>query len=83
MKTGNGIFLFFIKTAFKIPVLLQNALSSNKLAKENYTNMAYSYRKEYALYITQAKRETTKLKRLAKVISNLEYNIKMHESYNC
>lgn len=71
------------KKEFKIPKLLQNALNSNKLAKENYSNMAYTYRKEYALYIAQAKREATKLKRLAKVISNLEYNIKMHESYNC
>ena len=71
------------KTAFEIPAILQNALNSNKLAKENYTNMAYTYRKEYALYVDQAKRETTKLKRLTKVISNLEHNIKMHESYNC
>ena len=45
--------------------------------------MAYTYRKEYALHISQAKRETTKLKRLEKVISNLEQNIKMHEQYNC
>ncbi len=43
--------------------------------------MAYTYRKEYARHISDAKRETTKLSRLEKVISNLEKNIKMHEQY--
>lgn len=71
------------KKEFEIPVLLQNALNENNLAQENYKKMAYTYRKEYALFISQAKRETTKLKRLEKVISNLERNIKMHEQYNC
>ena len=71
------------KKEFIIPKLLQNALNSNKLAKENYTNMAYTYRKEYALFVAEAKRETTRLKRLSKVISDLERNIKMHEQYNC
>jgi len=75
------------KTAVKkeliIPELLQNALAKNKLAKSNFENMAYTYKKEYAQHISDAKRETTKLKRLEKVISNLEQNIKMHEQYKC
>jgi hypothetical protein len=69
------------KAIFEIPELLQNALAKNNLAKENFSNMAYTYRKEYALHIAEAKRETTKLKRLSKVILNLEQNIKMHEKY--
>jgi uncharacterized protein YdeI (YjbR/CyaY-like superfamily) len=75
------------KTAVKkeiiIQELLQIALAKNKLAKTNFENMAYTYRKEYAFHISDAKRETTKLKRLEKVISNLEKNIKMHEQYKC
>ncbi|MBI9042504.1 YdeI/OmpD-associated family protein [Lutibacter sp.] len=67
----------------EIPELLKNALEKNKLAKTNFENMAYTYRKEYALYILEAKREATKLSRLEKVIFNLEKNIKMHEQYKC
>jgi len=66
-----------------VPELLQNALNNNLKAKENFENMAYTYRKEYAQHINEAKRETTKLKRLKKVILNLEKNIKMHEQYKC
>ncbi|WP_372794244.1 YdeI/OmpD-associated family protein [Lutibacter sp.] len=39
--------------------LLQNALSTHKLAKSNYDKMAYTYHKEYALYISDAKRDDT------------------------
>jgi len=69
------------KEKFEIPELFKNALSKNKVAKENFENMAYTYRKEYALHIANAKRETTKLNRLKKVMDNLENNIKMHEQY--
>lgn len=65
----------------EIPELLQKALNENKLAKKNFENMAYTYRKEYVLFISEAKRETTKLKRLERILSNLEQNIKMHEQY--
>lgn len=67
----------------EIPQLLQKALEKNSLAKTNFENMAYTYRKEYALHISNAKRDATKISRLEKVISNLEQNIKMHEQYNC
>lgn len=65
----------------EIPEMLQKALNENKLAKKNFENMAYTYQKEYALQISGAKQESTKLKRLERIISNLERNIKMHEKY--
>lgn len=71
------------KKEIVVPELLQNALSENELAKTNFENMAYTYRKEYANHIADAKREATKLKRLKIVIANLEQNIKMHEQYKC
>lgn len=71
------------KKEIVIPDLLQNALDNNEIAKANFNKMAYTYRKEYALHITDAKREATKIKRLEKVITNLEQNIKMHEQYKC
>ncbi|MHB1105705.1 MAG: YdeI/OmpD-associated family protein [Lutibacter sp.] len=63
----------------EIPELLQKELNKNKLAKRNFENMAYTYRKEYALHISGAKQEATKLRRLEKVILNLEKNLKMHQ----
>jgi uncharacterized protein YdeI (YjbR/CyaY-like superfamily) len=62
-----------------IPELLQKALNKNELAKKNFENMAYTYQKEYALQISGAKKEVTKLKRLEKIILSLEKNLKMHE----
>lgn len=70
-----------LKETFEVPELLQNALDKHPEAKKNYENMAYTYRKEYAKHISEAKQEKTKLRRLEKVISNLERNIKMHEQY--
>lgn len=72
-----------IKKELIIPYLLQKALSNNQLAKQNFENMAYTYKKEYANHIAEAKRENTKLNRLKKVMANLELNIKMHEKYKC
>ena len=71
------------KKEIEIPELLQKALEKNTLAKENFENMAFTYRKEYANHIADAKREATELNRLEKVIHNLEKNIKMHEQYKC
>ncbi|MDP2067467.1 MAG: YdeI/OmpD-associated family protein [Lutibacter sp.] len=63
----------------EIPELLQQELNKNKLAKKNFENMAYTYRKEYASHISGAKQEATKLRRLKNVILNLEKNLKMHQ----
>ena len=71
------------KKEIEIPKLLKNALAKNKLAKQNFDKMAFTYRKEYVNHIESAKRETTKISRLEKVILNLENNIKMHEQYKC
>jgi len=67
------------REAFNIPKLLKEALSKNSIAKHNYENLAYTYRKEYALHISTAKREATQLRRLNKVMLYLENNLKMHE----
>lgn len=71
------------KKEIVIPELLQDAFEINHIAKQNFENMAYTYKKEYANHISEAKRESTKLNRLKKVIANLEQNIKMHEKYKC
>jgi len=67
------------REAFDIPNLLKKALNKNSIAKHNYENLAYTYRKEYALHISTAKKEATQLRRLNKVMLYLENNLKMHE----
>jgi len=64
-----------------IPKLLEIALHKNKLARFNFENMAYTYRKEYVKYITEAKKETTRITRLEKTIKKLEKNLKIHEQF--
>lgn len=79
LLSGTGIQKIEDHKETEIPELLQKALNENELAKNNFENMAYTYRKEYALHISGAKQEATKLKRLEKIILNLERNLKMHE----
>ena len=72
-----------VKKEIVIPALLKTALKENPLAAKNFNNLAYTYRKEYAMYITEAKREATQLKRLTSTIENLAKNIKLNEQYKC
>ncbi|WGK64283.1 YdeI/OmpD-associated family protein [Croceiramulus getboli] len=51
-----------------MPEELQQALSSQKDLKEAYNQLSLSKRKEYKLYITEAKQATTKARRLEKII---------------
>lgn len=83
LLSETGVKRISNKKEIDIPELLQKELKNNKIAKENFEKMAYTYRKEYAMYISETKRDTTNIRRLEKVISNLEQNIKMHEQYKC
>lgn len=51
-----------------IPNDLQNAFIKNPLAYKNYNGFAPSYRKSYLYWLNQAKRETTRLKRIEEII---------------
>jgi len=56
------------KTAAKdilVPDYFQKALSKNKKAKQVFDNFAPSHRKEYILWITEAKTDATREKRMA------------------
>ena len=59
-----------------IPDDLQNAFNANPKALENYLNFAPSYRKSYLYWLNQAKRETTRQKRVAKIVELCAANIK-------
>ncbi|MDT7831884.1 YdeI/OmpD-associated family protein [Flavobacteriaceae bacterium S356] len=67
-----------------IPDLLQNALDSNSELKEKYENFSLSHKREYADYISEAKREATKLSRLEKIVPMILESVGLHDKYrNC
>ena len=59
-----------------IPEDLQKAFDNNKTAFQNYQGFARSYRKNYLYWLSQGKRETTRLKRIDEIIQLCEANIK-------
>jgi uncharacterized protein YdeI (YjbR/CyaY-like superfamily) len=48
-----------------VPDYFTKALSKNKAAKQTFDNFAWSHRKEYLQWITEAKTEETRNKRMA------------------
>ena len=64
-----------------IPIELQKAFKANKNAYNNYLNFAPSYRKSYLYWLNQAKRETTRQKRIAEIIKLCDANIKSRDTW--
>lgn len=64
-----------------VPADLQELLNQNPKAKAVFDNFAYSHKKEYVEWITQAKREETRLARLQKTIEMLTEGKGRHDKY--
>lgn len=60
-----------------IPALIEEALTKNKRASENFNKLAESYKRLYVRWISNAKREKTRLRRLEEAIDLLEQNKKL------
>ena len=52
------------KNPLRVPSYLRSALSSNKKAQSTFDNFSYSHKKEYIEWITEAKTEETRNKRI-------------------
>ena len=48
-----------------VPDYFTNALTKNKKAKQFFENFVYSHKKEYLMWITEAKTEETRNKRMS------------------
>lgn len=57
-----------VKKELVIPEILTKALKKNKKASENFENFSYSKKKDYAEWISDAKTDATREKRLATAI---------------
>jgi uncharacterized protein YdeI (YjbR/CyaY-like superfamily) len=51
-----------------VPAILRNAFKRNPKARETFEGFAYSHKKEYVEWITEAKTEETRSRRLATAI---------------
>ena len=60
-----------------VPGFMEKALKANPPAWKNFDALAPSHRRNYALWITDAKQEETKLRRLAKAIEMLKKGEKL------
>lgn len=67
-----------------IPELLQKELDSNSALKDNFESFTLSKKREYADYISEAKREATKQSRLEKIIPIILEGKGLYDKYkNC
>ncbi|PWG06413.1 YdeI/OmpD-associated family protein [Polaribacter aquimarinus] len=78
-KNGSWTALDHVEKGI-IPEDLQTEFNKNQIAFENYKNFAPSYRKSYLYWLNQAKRETTRQKRIAEIIIFCEANIKSRDT---
>jgi len=58
------------------PAALKKALVKNKTAKANWEKMAFTHKKEIALWIADAKKEETRERRVEKAIQVLQKRAK-------
>jgi uncharacterized protein YdeI (YjbR/CyaY-like superfamily) len=61
----------------RLPPELERALRKNRNAWRNFLALAPSYRRDYVLWLANAKRPETKRKRLAEALERLERNEKL------
>jgi len=76
-KTGEWFKSNVIPKNLTIPAFIEEALAKNKKANENFNRLAESYKKLYVRWISNAKREETRLRRLEEAIDLLEQNKKL------
>jgi uncharacterized protein YdeI (YjbR/CyaY-like superfamily) len=65
------------KISFDIPEEFENALVKNKKAKKFFDQLAPSYRNRFIGWITMAKRQETRDKRVSEAIALLEQGKKL------
>lgn len=83
VESGNKIKPDRNKT-LKLHPLFQSALAKNKKAASSFEKLTAGRQREYADYILDAKREETKIRRLAKIIPMIAEGGGLHDKYkNC
>jgi uncharacterized protein YdeI (YjbR/CyaY-like superfamily) len=76
-KSGDWFKSSVVPKNLMIPAFIEEALTKNKKASENFNKLAESYKKLYVRWISSAKLEETRLRRLEEAIDLLEQNKKL------
>ena len=76
-KNGTWDKILTSKMTFDIPVELEEALSTDAKAREFFSNLSPSYRKQYTGWIAGVKRKETREKRAAEAVKLLNKNQKL------
>lgn len=84
VDNGNEIKPTRNKKSVIIPNELASSFESNNDLKKAFEALSLSKQREYAEYITEAKREATRLRRLEKIIPMILNKVGLHDKYkNC
>jgi uncharacterized protein YdeI (YjbR/CyaY-like superfamily) len=65
------------KRQFEIPPFFEEALAKNKRAFDYFNALAPTYKRHFVGWVSSAKREETRMRRLAEALSYLEQNKKL------
>ena len=79
-KNGSWTFMDDIENGI-IPEDLQTAFIHVPLAYKNYKNLSKGYQKRYLSWLKNAKRDTTRQKRISEIIKYCEANMKSRSNY--
>ena len=77
----KGLIVKRINNPLVIPSRLENILKSNKDVENSFKALTLAKKREFADYIIEAKRESTKEKRLEKIIPMIINRIGLNEAY--
>ena len=64
-----------------LPELLETALNDNPEAKKTFDSLSPAKKRDYAAYIGEAKMETTKISRLAKILPMITAGKGLNDQY--
>lgn len=64
-----------------VPEELQNVLEENAALQKAFDSLCLTKRRDYAEYISSAKREATRITRLEKIIPMIQKGIGLHDKY--
>ena len=71
------------KKPAKIPPELKRTIGKTKIAQKKFAELTPGKQREYAEYISSAKREETKQKRLDKILPMIKSGKGLHDKYRC
>ena len=77
----KGLEIKPVKKALVIPKELASKLAENKKLSKIFESLSSGKKKEFSEYISEAKREDTKIKRLEKIIPMILNNIGLNDKY--